>query len=183
MKKYVGHLLIANPSNPEDELSKAVMICLTHTSNLGIALQLNRIHTEMSLSAVSNNLGIKYYGLEPIWYGGNISVDKIHIVHSLDWRGLNTMSLTKSIGVTNDISILSAIVQGKGPQYFKACSGYWLFDNGRLDGHLSKTHDPSDPYKWETLTANLENVFHTDLNIMWEVCLQQAIIKKVKEYF
>lgn len=182
-KNFVGHLLIANPTNPDDELSRSVMICMTHTENLSLALQLNRIQPNTNLAIVSKGMGIRYYGDDPIWYGGNISVDKIHIIHSLDWVGINTLKLNKDIGITHDISILSAISQGNGPGFYKACAGYWLFDNGRLDIQLSKIVHPDEPSKWETIPATIENTFNLDTDIMWESCLQDSIIKKVKSYF
>jgi len=182
-KNFAGHLLIANPNNPEDDLSRSVMICMTHTDRLGLGLQLNKIQPDTNLSVIARNLGIRYYGDDPIWYGGNISVDKIHIVHSLDWIGMNTLSLNKTIGITHDISILAAIAQGNGPRFFKACAGYWLFDEGRLDIQLSKTPSPDDPIKWETLPATIDNVFDLYPDTMWESCLQDSIVKKGKTYF
>jgi putative AlgH/UPF0301 family transcriptional regulator len=183
MKKYVGNLLIANPTNPDDELSRSVLICLTHTENVGIGLQINRIHTDTNLGIVANNLGIIGCTDEPLWVGGDTAADKVHIVHSLDWRGLGTVPLTKHIGVTQDISILAAISQGLGPRYFKACTGYWMFEDGVLDLQLSKKTNPENPVKWETLPATIETVFLTDPEILWETCLQNSIITRVKEYF
>jgi len=183
MKNYAGNLLIANPTNPEDDLSRAVLLCLSHTKDVSIALQINKLQTDNTLSSIARNLNIQYYGNDPIWYGGNIAVDKVHIIHSLDWRGVGTIPLTNSIGVTHDISILMAIAQDEGPAYLKACAGYWLFDKGRLDKHLGKERDPLDPFKWEILPADIDNVFNTDHDILWEACLQQSIQIKVKSYF
>jgi putative AlgH/UPF0301 family transcriptional regulator len=183
MKNCVGSLLIANPTNPEDELSRAVSICLTHTDSIGIALQINRIHPETSLTSVAQNLGIPYTDDDTMWYGGNVFMEKVHIVHSLDWKGLGTIALNKTIGVTHDVSILAALSRGQGPKFFKACAGYWLFDNGILNRHLSKAYDPEYPHKWEVLPATIENVFAINSEEMWEICLQQSIIKKVASYF
>lgn len=182
-KNVVGNLLIANPTNPEDELSRSVLLCLTHNKQVGIGLQINRLQSETDLATISHNLGIRYHGRDPIWYGGNISIDKVHIIHSLDWRGMGTLCLNKHIGVTHDISILAAIASGKGPKFFKACAGYWLFDEGRLDTHLSKAIVPEDPFKWETIPANIDNIFGLDPETMWESCLQETILKKVKTFF
>lgn len=182
-KKYAGNLLIANPTNPEDELSRAVLLCLSHTTDTSIALQINRMNTETTLAMVARNLNIQYLGSEPLWYGGNIAMDKVHVIHSLDWKGLGTIALTNTIGVTHDVSVLIAIARQQGPTYFKACAGYWLFEEGRLDQHLSKERVPGDPFKWETLPANIENVFNTDHDIMWESCLQNSIESKVRYFF
>lgn len=183
MNNCIGKLLIANPTNPEDDLARSVLFCTTHTKNIAIGLQINKLNDRIDLSTVAYHLGIEYYGSEPVWCSGNISTDKIHVIHSLDWKGVSTVPLGESIGVTSDIGILAAISKGKGPRLFKACSGYWLFDNGRLDKHLSKEKDPSDPFKWEVIEADLGLVFLSDYQFLWEECLQNVIVKKVKQYF
>lgn len=183
-KSYVGNLLIANPSNPQDELDKSVILVVTHNESLSIGLQINRIQTDTNLSIVSQNLGIPFYGTEPVYYGGNISVNKIHIVHTLDWRGLGTVPISKQLGVTNDISILSAISQNQGPRYYKACAGYWLWEDGRLDIQLgSNSRTEEEPHKWEITSANVESVFEYNTDVMWDICLENIIKEKVNYFF
>lgn len=183
MKKHVGNLLLSNPIINPDHLARSVLFVISHNEDTAIALQINKIQDNGNLATVATGLGIQYYNADPIWYGGNLAVDKIHIIHSLDWRGMNTIELTKHIGLTHDVSILAAMSQGNGPQYFKACAGYWLFNDGRLEQQLSKVINPNDPLKWEVLPATLENVFMIDPEEMWESCLQHSIIKNVKNYF
>jgi putative AlgH/UPF0301 family transcriptional regulator len=182
-KKYSGQLLIANPSNPQDELSRSVLLLVTHTENLAIALQINSPHQEALLKDISQGMGIPYDGYDPLYYGGNISVNKIHVVHSLDWRGMGTVPLTKELGITQDISILTAISQDQGPYYYKACTGYWLWEDGRLDEMLDpRSVQPRELYRWETLPANLENVFEIDSEEMWEICLEKAAKHKIDSW-
>lgn len=183
MKKFVGNLLLSNPIINPEHLARSVLLCISHAGDTAVALQINKIQFDTNLSNIASNLGINYRNPDPIWYGGNLSTDKIHIIHSLDWRGMSTIALTKNIGITHDISILSAMSLGQGPRFFKACAGCWLFDNGRLDRQLSKEFDPQDPLKWEILPATLENVFMIDPDEMWESCLQNSIIRNVNNYF
>jgi putative AlgH/UPF0301 family transcriptional regulator len=179
-KKYAGQLLIANPGNQGDELSRSVLLLVTHTESIAIALQINLPHQEALLSDISHGMGIPYSGNDPLYYGGNISVNKIHVVHSLDWRGVGTVPLTKELGITQDISILTAISQNQGPYYFKACTGYWLWEEGRLDEMLDpRNSQPREPYKWEVLPANLETVFEIEPEEMWETCLERAARYKI----
>lgn len=183
-KSKIGNLLISNPSNPQDELDKSVILLVTHTDSLAIGLQVNRIQPESSLAIVSQNLGIPYYGPDPIFYGGNVAVNKIHIVHTLDWRGMGTVPISKYLGVTNDISILAAIEQNQGPRYYKACAGYWIWEDSRLDQQLeSKFRTEAEPHKWELTQATIQNVFELDSDIMWGICLEQSIKEKVDQFF
>lgn len=183
-KSKVGNLLIANPSNPEDELDKAVILIVTHNESLAIGLQINRINLESNLSIIAQNLGIPYYNPDPIYCGGNIATNKIHMVHTLDWRGLGTVPISRYLGVTNDISILAAIEQNQGPRYYKACAGYWLWEDSRLDLQLeSKIRTEEEPHKWEIIPANLTNVFEVDADLTWGYCLENAIKAKVDQFF
>jgi len=81
-KRYTGHLLISNPSNPDDELKRSVILVVTHTDEIAIGLQINLENEETNLANVSQSVGINYTGNEPLYYGGNMSTNKIHIVHS-----------------------------------------------------------------------------------------------------
>lgn len=178
-KKYQGHLLIANPSNPHDELEQAVILIVTHTDDIGVGLQLNNPHVDLNLAKVADNVGIESLIDDPVFYGGNMSQNKIHVVHSLDWRGMTTVALTKELGITNDISVLSAIAEGEGPRFFRACSGYWLWENNRLDIQLDPRNNiPHEPHKWEILPANMENTLLMPPEDQWEKSLQ-AVTKRV----
>jgi len=182
-KKYQGNLLIANPNNPKDYLNRAVLLLVTHTNSVGIALQINAVHEEINLANISAGMGIPYIGSDSVWYGGNISVNKIHVIHSLDWRGMSTIALNSEIGITNDISVLTAISQGAGPHYFKACAGYWLWEDGKLDEMLDpRCANPQEPYRWEIVPANIENVFETPPEELWLESIKDAAKIKVSEW-
>jgi putative transcriptional regulator len=183
-KRYTGHLLIANPSNPRDELEKSVIMIVTHTENLGVGIQINNPHQDLILAKISGNIGILYQGSEPVYYGGNINQNKIHVVHTLDWRSVSTVALTKEIGITNDISVLAAISQGQGPRYFKACSGYWLWEDGRLDVQLDpKNTLDHEPHKWEVVPATVGNVFRTSTDQMWGKSIEESAKYRINSWF
>jgi putative transcriptional regulator len=182
-KKYAGHLLVANPNNPRDELSKSVILLVTHTDKLGIGLQLNNPLEEIDLQTVAFNSNIDYpHEGDPLYYGGNISMNKIHVVHSNDWKGLSTVKLNDQISVTNDISVLAALSRGEGPEHFRACAGYWLWENSMLDDMLSP-RNKNYPHKWETVPANLKNVFNGEGPDHWRTALDQAAKYQVGAWF
>lgn len=172
-KKYLGHLLVANPNNPRDELSKSVMLLVTHNQQNAIGLQINNAVDQLNLKTIAERINIQYLADDPLYYGGNMSPNKIHVVHSSDWAGLSTVSLTDEISVTNDISVIAALVQGVGPQYFRACAGFCAWSDGKLDQQLNpKYHD--DPYKWEIVPATLENVFGSDGVEQWRSAIDES---------
>lgn len=181
-KKYPGYLLLANPNNPRDELNKSVLLIVTHTNNVAVCLQINNPLEDINLQTVAGNIGIDYPTADPLYYGGNIAQNKIHVVHSLDWRGMSTVKLNDRLAVTNDISVLAAISQGEGPEYYRACAGYWLWENGRLDQQL----DPKfkgEPHKWEISPATINNVFNGEGPEQWRNAIDEAAKFQVNAWF
>lgn len=181
-KKYPGYLLVANPNNPRDELSKSVILIASHTEKMAIGLQLNNPLEDIDLQTVAGNIGIDYPEKDPLFYGGNISMNKIHVVHSNDWRGLSTVRLNEHLSVTNDISILAALSRGEGPEFFRACAGYWLWDNGMLDDMLDP-RSTQDPHKWEIVPSTLDNAFYSEGPDQWREVLDQAAKHQVSSWF
>lgn len=181
-KKYPGYLLVANPNNPRDELSKSVILIASHNDRMAIGLQVNNPLEDINLQTVAENIGIDYPNPDLLYYGGNISMNKIHVVHSLDWKGLTTVKLNEQLAVTNDISILAALSRGEGPTFYRACAGYWLWDEGLLDRMLDP-RDRSDPHKWEITPGTLDNVFTGEGPEQWRTSIEEAAKYQVSAWF
>lgn len=184
--RYLGKLIVANPRNPRDDLQKSVLIVVTHNSRISIALQINLPHADLTLSKISENIGIDHEGDEPIYYGGSVNAHKIHVIHSLDWLGISTVKLTDQIGITNDVSVLMAISRGEGPKHYKACSGYYLWEDGMLDLQIDPTSEipggAAGNHRWGTLDATIENTFLTEAHQMWPLCLDQFLADRISVY-
>jgi putative AlgH/UPF0301 family transcriptional regulator len=103
------------------------------------------------------------------------------MVHSLDWRGITTIELTPDIGVTNDISVLTAIYKGEGPEYFRACAGVLTWPNNSLVQQLDPKTDTK--FKWELTPATLSTVFHTDELEQWHKCVEASAKHQVDKWF
>jgi putative transcriptional regulator len=185
-RNYLGHLLVSNPSNPRDELGdRSVILMATYGEGIAIGLQINRVNDDLDLASVSGNLGVNFDSSYPIFYGGNTNTAKIHMIHSLDWSSAGTVKVTNDIGITNDISVLVAIAQGQGPAHFRACAGYWWWENTILNQML----DPKlyaecpNPYRWQVVPSSLETVFSIPPDEQWETALEQSTKFLVDCYF
>lgn len=181
-KKYPGYLLVSNPNNPRDELSKSVLLVVNHAGNLGIGLQINNPLTDVDLQTVAENIGMDFPTNDPVWYGGNVAVNKIHVVHSNDWKGMTTVKLNDEISVTNDISVLAAISRGEGPRFYRACAGYWIWEDGRLDQMLDPKNT-EETHKWEIAPATVTSVFNGEGPDQWRIALEKAAKYQVDVWF
>ena len=178
-----GHLLAANPSNPRDELDRSVILLTSHTSNSSEGLQINRVLPELSLANIANNIGIWIDDDHPVYCGGSVGINKIHVIHTNDWTGHTTVRITKDLCVTNDISVLSAISRGEGPEYIRACAGFWLWEDGQLDQQLDNKIDGVDRHKWETVPATIDNVFGSTGIEQWHESLEASARMQVSLWF
>lgn len=182
-KNYQGHLLAANPSNPRDELDQAVILLLSHTSETAIGLQINMPFEQLTLDSVSENLGISIDVTDPIYQGGSNNVNKISVIHSTDWTGMSTVLLTEHLAVTNDISVLAAISRGEGPEYYRACAGYWMWDSKQLEEQLDPKTNSRTRYKWEAVPAKPVDIFDLDGGDQWRATLESCARHQVAAWF
>jgi len=181
-KNYSGHLLVANPNNPMDEFSKSIILLISHSEKVAIGLQINRVMEKITLQSVALGLGIDLPNADPLYFGGAMSPNKIHVVHSLDWRSATTADIAENVGVTNDISILSAISQGEGPAKYRAVAGHNLWENGVLDNMLNP-YKKSQQHKWEVVPANDTRVFLAEGSEQWRELLDDTARYQVNTWF
>lgn len=178
-----GHLIAANPSNPLDELDRSVILLTSHTGNSSVGLQINRVLPELSLANIANNIGIWIDDDHPVYGGGSVGINKIHVIHTNDWTGHTTVRITKDLCVTNDISVLAAISRGEGPEQIRACAGFWLWEDGQLDQQLGNTPSEFDRHKWETVPATIDNVFGSSGLEQWHEVLEASARMQVANWF
>jgi len=69
--------------------------------------------------------------------------------------------------------VLVALSRGDGPEHFRACAGYWGWENGRLDLELDSVTRTS--HNWEIAPADIESVFKLDGDNQWRQALQSAV--------
>ena len=181
-KNYEGFLLAANPLNPQDEMDKSVILILTHTTSRAVGLQINNPLEHPNLQAVTTTMGMWYDGDDPLWFGGNQSQNKVHVIHSSDWQGMSTIQLTDEICVTNDLSILAALSRNEGPEKFRACVGFWLWERNVLDQQLNPK-SKNELYRWETTPATANIVFNSEGPDQWRTVINHCAKFQVASWF
>lgn len=183
-KSYVGNLLAANPLNPKDSLDHSVVLIVSHSDGMALGLQLNRPMIDLTMADIGDQVGIYLDSEDPIFYGGSMNPNKIHMVHSNDWSGLTTVQLNDEISLTNDISVLAAISQGEGPEYYKACAGFWIWENDRLEQQLEAKPRSKVKHRWEMAPATIKNVFEAGATTdQWHRVIEDAAKHQISAWF
>lgn len=185
--KLTGNILIANPLNPsEDGLDHSVIMIVSHTTEHVIGLRINKPVRNLSLADVCERVKVAYDGDDLVFQGGKLSTSKLYVLHSLDWEGLTTVALTDQIGITYDMSILTAISLGEGPEHFKACAGFMTWEGDLLERQLSGSKDTGDleyAHKWELLPATTRNVFNSGLGLEhWHSAIEESAQHQAQQW-
>jgi putative AlgH/UPF0301 family transcriptional regulator len=181
-RPHGGLLLAGNPTNPVDFLYKGVVLLFRQSINSVIGLQLNRCLNEICLANIVSNMGLPFDSMgksiysRKVYFGGSVNTNRLHFVHSLDWMGLTTQVVGKNVGVTSDISVLTALVAGQGPKKYRACAGSWCWDIDTLK-HQIYNLDPNyetQDHLWEVAPVAGNLVFDCEGSSQWGRVLRQS---------
>ena len=188
--RYAGKILATSPSNDLEEDEHQTILAVSHSSELIIGLQFNQIIPNHTLQHVSAKIGIDLPGLDPLWFGGTRSQDKIHVIHSTDWMGPTSVSITNDIAVTNDISILAAISGGEGPEEYRACAGFWSWPTSDFVRSMNNRRLKNSqgiirtPLSLETVPATPELIFGLQAGAMqWQRVLTASAEHQAAKFF
>lgn len=74
----------------------------------------------------------------PVHFGGPVEMRRGFLVHSRDWSGQDTVDVAGRWALSGTIDILRAIAAGTGPSRWVVALGYAGWDEGQLEGELSR---------------------------------------------
>jgi putative transcriptional regulator len=188
LAKLTGNLVVANPLNSNgDGLDHGVVMIVSHTEEHVIGLQINRPISTLSLADVCARVDVDYDGDDLVFHGGRHSTNKIYVLHTMDWEGLTTIPLTDTVGITYDMSVLTAIARGEGPEHFTACAGFTCWDDDVLEKQLAAKPNSKVTHRWELIPATIDAVFNSGLGLehwhsMIELCAEQQAAQWLQSF-
>lgn len=181
---YKGYLLAAHPRRQDLILRRGVMLIIDHDSTGAIGLQINKPFTnDITFETVMQNVGMKLEHDQPLYNGGPEGTNRIHVIHSLDWYSPSTVKVNDKIGVSHDLSVLAAISQNDGPEYFRVCAGFTRWMPGHLEGEILGESPWSINQSWSSLTADLETVFGLDDIDQWHKVIEDSSKIQIANWF
>jgi len=174
-----GLLLCANPCNPTDTVYRSVILLFHQTEHTVLGLQVNRVVPNINLGRIFSNLGFDLdYQLsnDQVYYGGGLGTNRMHFIHSLDWFASGTVVLSNDLGITSDLSIVSALAGGEGPKRYRACAGNWRWDVDTLYDqiyNLDLEHEVQE-HLWEIVPMDSALIFDHHDHAQWLSALQAS---------
>lgn len=183
-QKYKGYLLASHPKRQEPLLRRSVQLILDHDSTGAIGLQINKPFTNgISFTTVMQNVGLHCDIDQPLYCGGTESTNRIHVIHSLDWYTSNTTKVSDQLGVSHDVSVLTAIAENEGPEYFRVVAGFTRWLPGHLEGEIAGEDPWNVSHSWTFVPADLETVFANDDIDQWHRVITEAGKLQVSSWF
>lgn len=183
-KRYTAQLIAANPSNPKDNYSQSVLL-LTSQKDVAVGIQINYAYSTITLDSVVKGMDIEWTTQDELWFGGVHFPSRVHVIHTTDWLGDNSVQVTEDLAITSDISVLIDLSKGGGPSQYRACAGHYAWDSQDLELQLSRPSEDStkSKYRWEIAPASKELVFNYRGADQWRQTLTESVKYQVNEYF
>ena len=103
---------------------------------------MNIDHKQISqIYGIENNLP-----RQSIYCGGPVSMEKITILHSLDYEIKGTSQINENCAITFNEQIAKDILADKGPSQYKIMMGYCMWADGQLDAEIERKLWLEDQY-------------------------------------
>jgi len=177
-----GSIIVAPPLSEDPYFAYSVILIAKHSSSGAWGLVVNKPTSVVTIDHIMKSAGIASNKKDKVYFGGPTENNRVHIVHTLDWASSSTISITKDIGITNDMSILAAISQDQGPALFRTCVGVCGWDAGQLDGEYRGEHPWKSQNRWLDVPATIESVFHLTEEDQWKRSIDLVAQNKIASW-
>lgn len=177
-----GSIIVAPPLSEDPYFSHSVILIAKHSPAGSWGLVVNKPTSVVTMDHIMKSAGIVSSKKDKVYFGGPTENNRVHIIHTLDWASSSTITITKDIGITNDMSILAAISQNQGPALFRTCIGVCGWDAGQLDGEYQGNSPWKSQNRWLDVSATIESVFHLTDEEQWRRAIDLVAQHKISNW-
>jgi putative transcriptional regulator len=159
-----GYFLIAMPGLADPNFHLTVTYLCEHTSEGAMGLIINRVHSELSLKALFEELKIESIpeaDALPVNFGGPVQPQEVFMLHGPPFGWQACRPVTPSVALSNSRDLLEAVAGGTGPQSILVALGCAGWGPGQLEAELMAN-------AWLTSPASDIVIFDTAVEKRWE---------------
>jgi putative transcriptional regulator len=159
-----GQLLIATPAMRDTRFDRAVILMVRHDGDGAMGIVINRPLGEKPLAEILAALGAKdaaASGNVRVFLGGPVQLEVGFVIHSTDYRRLETLEVDGRLAATPSREVLRDIAVNAGPMKSLIAFGYAGWAPGQLEAELARN-------VWYTAPADPGLVFDDDRDKVWE---------------
>jgi putative transcriptional regulator len=135
-----GQFLLAMPGIGDPRFEHAVIAMCSHDADGALGIELGSLIDGLTFHGL-----LKQLDIEPgrcadvaVHRGGPCEPRRGFVLHSRDWSGGDTVDVAGRWALSGTLDVLKAIAGGTGPARWVAALGYAGWDEGQLDGELSR---------------------------------------------
>jgi putative transcriptional regulator len=164
-----GRILISLPDIKSQEFNESVIFICKHDENGAMGFVINQSLDGVSLSdLMQDEIGDSLLMRDPpIFWGGPIEINRGFVLHSLDCQFNNTISIDDKYGITANLDILRAIMNGENsPDQYTILLGYTGWKPGQLEKEMAQQ-------SWIPLPAIPDLLFSVPFQKKWEIAIGQ----------
>jgi putative AlgH/UPF0301 family transcriptional regulator len=161
INSLAGKVLVAIPNTAHRDYHRGVLLVTNDWAAGTSMIMVNRqSNNSVSVNTVLENAGCPVSSWRGVvHYGGPEEQGRVQVVHSMDWAVANTRQLSEEIGITSELSILTAIAADEGPREWRCIVGQRSLAPGELEGELSGEYPWTPEHRWLTVDATIQTVF------------------------
>lgn len=161
-----GKLLLAMPGMADPRFERAVIAMCVHDDNGAIGIGIGQKRAGISFRGLLRQLDIEP-GEAPdcaVHHGGPVEPGRGFVLHSTDWGGQDSVQVNGGNGelfaMTGTIDVLKVIAEGKGPSRWIVALGYAGWDEGQLEGEMTR-------HGWFAAHSSSAILFDTPTDERW----------------
>ena len=173
-----GMLLVASPMLAQTPFAQSVIYICAHAPDTGtMGLVVNKRLAVASFDELLAQLDIQ--PMPPVrriglCAGGPVDAGRGLVLHSAEWEGENSLSVSPNVALTGSVDVLKEIAAGKGPQEALLAMGHASWTAGQLEEEILQ-HDA-----WLVAPATRDIVFGGDHAAKWRRALASINIDPLR---
>ncbi len=135
-----GQFLLAMPGMGDPRFERAVIAMCGHDEHGALGIGLGATIEGLTLHDLLDQFQIAHGAAPdaPVHFGGPVEPRRGFVVHSLEWRGQDTINVADRWALSGTVDVLRAIAAGQGPQHWLVALGYAGWGEGQLDAEMSR---------------------------------------------
>lgn len=157
-----GQFLLAMPGMGDPRFERAVIAMCGHDEHGALGIGLGATIEGLTLHDLLDQLQIAHGAAPdaPVHFGGPVEPRRGFVVHSLEWRGQDTINVADRWALSGTVDVLRAIAEGTGPERWVVALGYAGWEGGQLDGELARPG-------WFNVAGDTTLLFDTPAEERW----------------
>ncbi len=167
-----GNIICALPQLKDIFFSKSIIYITHHNKDGAVGIVLNYKIMNIKGSELFKKLHIKdnTKNLEKEFsfhIGGPLSQNNGFILHSSDYKSINTLKISKNVKMTCSTEIINDIARNQGPTKFFISLGYSGWGPGQLEYEIKQN-------SWININEELDFLFDMDTEKKWTNAIKRT---------